>query len=282
MAASIVAMEHAHSVEDLEIDLLLEGVFQRFGHDFRGYRRAPLRHKLHRLMQRDGLKTVSGLQERVMHDDSAGDALLRALGTRPAGLFDDPEHFLRLRETLGPWMRSCPSPKVWIAECASAEEACAVAILLAEERVYSRTRIFATVANEAVLKEASRGSFPVDRLSEYEENYRRSGGKGALTDYCIEDNGRMFFTPELLCNITWAQYNLATDASFNEFELIVCRGTLTDFGPALRRKALQLFHESLSLFGMLSLDEKSELDERPFSAHFKTVCAQSGLYRRVA
>lgn len=217
-----------------------------------------------------------------MHDESASDALLRALGGRPSGLFDEPEHFLALRETLGPWMRSCPSPKVWIAECASAEEVCALAILLIEEQVYSKTRIFATVANEAVLKEASRGSFPIDRLSEYEENYRRSGGSRALADYCIEDNGRMFFAPDVLCNITWAQYNLATDASFNEFELIVCRNTLADFGPALRRRALQLFHESLSLFGMLSVDEQSGLDDPPFSAHFKAVCAQSGLYRRIA
>jgi chemotaxis protein methyltransferase CheR len=273
-------MEQAHSVEDLEIDLLLEGVFQRFGHDFRGYRRVPLRQKLHGLMQSGGLKTVSGLQERVMHEESAADALLRALGARPAGLFDDPEHILALRKHLGPWMRSCPSPKVWIAECASAEEACTLAILLAEEEVYRKTRIFATVANETVLKEARRGGFAPDRLSEYEENYRRSGGRRTLADYCVEDNGRMFFLPELLRNITWAQYNLATDASFNEFELIVCRRTLPEFGPALRRRALHLFHESLSRFGMLSIDEKSELDDSPFAAHFKTVCAESGLYRR--
>jgi chemotaxis protein methyltransferase CheR len=275
-------MERMQAVEDLEIDLLLEGVFRRFGYDFRDYQREPLRRKLHQLMQSDGLKTVSALQERVMHDAAASDALLRALSVRPAGLFDDPAHFLALRDALGPWLRSCPSPKVWIAECGSMEEASALAILLAEEEIYSKTRIFATVANEDLLQDAAKGGFAPDRFSEYEENYRRSGGRKALADYCVEDNGRMFFRPELLSHITWAQYNLATDASFNEFELIVCRKTLGDFGPALRRRALQLFRDSLPLFGILSVDEKSELDDPAFAGDFRVICGENGLYRRIA
>jgi chemotaxis protein methyltransferase CheR len=275
-------MDRMLAVEELEIDLLLEGVFQRFGYDFRGYQRGPLRSKLHQLMQSGGLKTVSALQERVMHDEAASDAFLRALSVRPAGLFDDPEHCLALRLALGPWLRSCPSPKVWIAECGSVEEAGTLAILLAEEDLYSKTRIFATLANEALLRDARKGSFALDRFSEYQENYRRSGGRHRLADYCVEDNGRMYFRTGVLANVTWAQYNLATDASFNEFELIVCRSALGDFGSALRRRALQLFHESLPLFGMLSVDEKSALEDAAFAGRFKAICAESGLYRRIA
>jgi chemotaxis protein methyltransferase CheR len=275
-------MERLQALEELEIDLLLEGIFQRFGYDFRGYQREPLKGKLYRLMQSDGLKTVSALQDRVMHDDAACDALLCALSPPPAALFDDPGHFLALRNALGPWFRSCPSPKVWIAECSSTEEAGTLAILLAEEQLYGKTRIFATLANETLLRGARRASFALERFGEYEENYRRSGGKKSLAEYCVEDNGRMFFRPEVLSNVTWAQYNLATDASFNEFELIVCRRTLGDFGPALRRRALQLFRESLPLFGMLSVDEKMAFDDAAFTGQFKTVCAENGLYRRIA
>jgi chemotaxis protein methyltransferase CheR len=283
MAASIEEgpMDRMRAIEELEIDLLLEGVFQRFGYDFRGYQREPLRRKLYRLMESRGLKTVSSLQDRVMHDDDVSGALLRALSVRPAGLFDDPGHFLAMRDALGPWLRSCPAPKVWIAECASMEEASTIAILLAEERLHGKTRIFATLANEALLGDASKGSVAVDHFPEYEENYRRSGGRQSLAQYWIEDQGRMYLRPDLLAGITWAHYNLATDASFNEFELIVCRRTLCDFGPALRRRVLQLFRESLPLFGMLSLDEKTELDEAVFAGQFKAVRADSGLYRRI-
>jgi chemotaxis protein methyltransferase CheR len=277
-----VSLINDQSVEELEIDLLLEGVFQRFGHDFRGYQRKPLRHKLHKLMQSGGLATVSSLQDRVMHDAAAGDALLRALSVSPAGMFEDPEHFRALRELVGPWLRSCPSPKVWIAECASAAEAATVAILLAEERLYDRTRIFATVANESVLQEARSASLAPGKLDEYEKNYRRSGGRKALSDYFVERNGCAVLLPEVLANVTWAQYNLATDASFNEFELIICRRTLDNFGAALRRRTLQLFYDSMALFGMLSVDVKNELDAVPFANRFKTICPESGLYRRIA
>jgi chemotaxis protein methyltransferase CheR len=284
MAASVVIRPEAdgRSVEDLEIDLLLEGVFQRFGHDFRGYRRGPLAQKLRQLMHGLGLRTILSLLDRVVHDEAVAEALLHTLCTPPAGLFDDPERYLALREAVGPWLRSSPSPKVWIAECASVEEAGSLAILLAEEQLYSKTRIFATVANEAVLHEARKGGFAVDRMTEYEENYRRSGGRGNLADYCVEEGDRMVFAPGVLKNITWAQYNLATDASFNEFELILCYRALPDFGPALRRRALQLFHESMPLFGLLGIDEKSGYDDTRFMSNFRALDARCGLFRRIA
>ena len=276
------AMTAAQAVEDLEIDLLLEGVFQYSGYDFRGYQREPLRHKLHGLMQADGMPSVSALQDRVLHDIGAFETLLRVLSGQPAPLFDNPGHFRALRDSLGPWLRSCPSPKIWIADCLSAEEACSLAILLKEENLYDRTRIFATVPNESLLEEASGGSFPLDRMVEYEENYRRSGGQGSLASYCIESGGQAIFIPELRRNITWAHYNLTTDASFNEFELIVCHRRLGDFGVALRRRALQLFHESLPLFGMLSVDATTDLSVTPFDSRYKPICAEQGLYRRMA
>jgi chemotaxis protein methyltransferase CheR len=284
MAASVVIRPEpdGQSVEDLEIDLLLEGVFQRFGHDFRGYRRAPLAQKLRQLTQRLGLRTILSLLDRVVHDEAVAEALLRSLCTRPAGMFDDPEHYLALREAVGPWLRSSPSPKVWIAECASVEEAGSLAILLAEEQLYSKTRIFATVASEVALRDARQGGFAPERMAEYEENYRRGGGKATLAEYCVEEGGRMYFAPGVLKNVTWAQYNLATDASFNEFELILCHRALADFGPALRRRALQLFHESMPLFGLLGIDEKSGYDDTRFMSNFRALNLRCGLFRRIA
>jgi len=132
-----------------------------------------------------------------------------------------------------------------------------------------------------VLQEASSGGFALERLPEYEENYRRSGGRASLADYCLPREGRAVFAPSLRANITWAQYNLTTDASFNEFELIICRRRLADFGAPLRQRTLQLFHESLPLFGMLSVDQPEDLSTAPFSGRYKPVSAEQGLYRRI-
>ena len=270
------------SIEDLEIDLLLEGVYRRFGQDFRGYRRDSVKHRLHALMRGAGLKTVSALQERVMHDAAASKLLLRAMSIQPTGLFDDPAYFQALREVMVPWLRSCPSSRIWVAECVSPEDVCALAILLAEEGLYDKTQIFATAANESLLDEAKAGKFALDRWPEYAENYRKCGGRADFDDYCHEAHGKAEFSAELRANVTWAQYSLATDASFNEFQLIVCRNALSEFGTALHRRTLQLFYDSMPLFGILSVDNDEGLNAAPFVSRYKAIAEEQGLYRRVA
>ncbi len=270
------------SVEELEMDLLLEGVFRRFGHDFRGYRRPVLQRKLHAAMRQLGVKTVSGLLERVMHDGFAAQIVLRELSAHPAGLLDDAAYLRALREALVPLLRSCPAPRIWIAECLRAEDACVLSALLEEERLLDRTQIFATVGNESFLQEASSGRFALDRLARYAENYREGGGKADLREYCREEDGCAVFGDRLRGTITWAQYSLATNASFNEFQLIVCRYALTDFGTVLRHRALQLFYDSMPLNGVLSVDPDAGVEAAPFVSRYKAIMPEQGLYRRVA
>jgi chemotaxis protein methyltransferase CheR len=270
-----------HAIEDLEIELLLEGVFRRYGHDFRGYRRAPLKGRLQAFMRECGLSTISALQERVLRNAAAAQALLRAVSTRPAALFDDAEYCELLRAAMIPWLRSCPSPRIWVAECVTPEEVYGLAILLAEEGLLERTQIFATAENEALLNEARDGSFALDRLPGYEHNYRCVGGRRAFSDYCTQRGGQVVFSAQLGAGITWAQYSLASDASFNEFQLIVCRQAMKDFGSRLYRRALQLFHDSMPVYGLLSVDRKEGLETAPFASCYKALSMERGLYRRV-
>lgn len=269
------------TLENLEIALLLEAIFQRFGDDFRGHQKDVIRRKIRSFMYAHDIATVSALQNRVLHDSTYIDALLRALDARPSGLFDHPEHILNLRKVLVPWLRSCPAPKVWIAECAAAEDVYSLAILLAEEGLHNKTRIFATGANAALLAEAREGRFPLDKLEEYEENYLLAGGTQSLANYYDVVDGVGVFDRELDKNITWAQYNLRTDASFNEFELIVCRGGLGDYASRLRRRALQLFYDSLPTFGMLSIPGADYAEVAPFVSGYKVLSPTHGLFQRV-
>jgi chemotaxis protein methyltransferase CheR len=283
MVASVIAMqmEEIQAIEELEIELLLEGVYRRFGHDFRGYRRESLKHKLHALMQSKGIRTVSALQEHILHQPEACNALLHALTARQVSLFDNPEYCNLLRHTLGVWLRSCPAPKIWLAECGSAEEIYSLAILLSEEQLYEKTQIYATSANEVLLHEAKSGIFDIERFARFEDHYRRSGGGRMLTDYVHESDNQLAVAEHMRSNITWAQYSLAANSSFNEFELIVCRNALAEFGKPLRQRTLQLFHESLSLFGILSIDGADGLEYGTFAPRYKPISRDQGLYRRV-
>ncbi|HEX8610815.1 MAG TPA: CheR family methyltransferase [Telluria sp.] len=267
--------------DKLEIDLLLEGVFQRYGFDFRAYDRPRLNQRVRGLMAERALATVSLLQDRVLHDAAAASALLRALSVRPALLFDDPEQVRQTREVLGACLRASAVPKVWLAECAHAEEAWSLAILLAEQQMHHRTEIFATVANEELLAEAMEASIPLERMAQYQENYLKSGGTADLSDFFEVRGERAVLLPALRSRITWAQYNLVTDASFNEFQLIVCRRALADFGPLLRQRVLRLFHDSLALFGVLGIDRELAPGDT-LAASYRPVFAHQAWYKRVA
>jgi chemotaxis protein methyltransferase CheR len=243
-------------VEALELELLLEAVVQRFGFDFRTHDRGALQRKLYGLLTRRGLSTLSQLQDRVLHDPDASSALLRSLGVPPATMFDDPQEAMQLLAVAEQCLPGAPLPKVWLADCAGAEQAWTVAVLLAERQLLWRTEIHATVPTDELLHEAQRAAIPVDRMDEYQRCYERAGGSGRLSEYFQLEEGRMVPVPQLRNRITWAQYNLVTDASFNEFQLIVCRRALPDFGPLLRQRVLHLFDNSLALFGAMGIDRE--------------------------
>ena len=269
------------ATEELEIELLLEALFQRYGFDYRDYDRQAIRRRLYGLMRARGLATVSSLQDRVLHEPGTSDALLRALAVPPATLFDDPEQARQLRIVLASCLRASAVPKIWMAECGGAEEAWSLAIMLAEEQLHTRTEIYATAANEQVLGEARNAAIPLERMERCKQNYRASGGTGNLDDYFEIEDGHAVLAPNLRSRISWAQYNLVTDASFNEFQLIVCHRALPDFGPVLRRRVLRLFHESLSRFGVLGIDREFDQGDA-FGANYQAVFAHQGWYKRVA
>jgi chemotaxis protein methyltransferase CheR len=273
-------METSQNLENLEIKLLLEAIYQRFGDDFRNYQRDLIRDKLRGFMDAHAIASVSALQDRILHEAGYFDALLRVLDARPAELFDHPRQMLALRKILVPWLRSCPAPQVWISGCTLAEDVYAIPILLMEENLYHRTRIFVTGANASLLDEAVQGRVAPERLAQYQDNYLRAGGKGSLAQYYKKNKGMAVLRAELRTNITWAQYNVGTDASFNEFELVVCRGGLKDYASALRQRVLQLFYDSMPRFGLLSLVDADYSALMPFIANYQAVSPKLGFYRK--
>jgi chemotaxis protein methyltransferase CheR len=268
------------AIEELETELLLEALFQRFGHDFRAYDRPALRHRLGEAMRTHGASTLSGLQEKVLHEPATASALLRMLAPRPAALFDNPGHTQRLRTVLAPSLRAWPLPRVWIAECAGVGEAWTLAVVLAEEGVLGKLDIHATLANEELVADMHDAWLPVADLDAAQTRYAASGGHAALSTYFEVHDGRARLQPQLRRRITWSQYSLVTDASFNEFQAILCSSALSDFGPVLRQRVLRLFHDSLARFGVLSLDRPLAVSD----AHAGTYQAIEGdrpWYKRV-
>jgi chemotaxis protein methyltransferase CheR len=275
-------LEHGNSDrESLEIELLLEAIYRHYGYDFREYAAASLKRRVHNLLRFESLATISGLQERILHDPECLGRFLTALSVNVTAVFRDPEFFLTFRQKIVPILRTYPFLRIWHAGCSTGEEVYSMAILLQEEGLYDKCRIYATDMDEAVLKRAREGIFPLEAMKPYAGNYRKAGGTGALADYYTGAYGHALFRPSLRDNIVFSQHNLAMDSSFNEFHVILCRNVMIYFTKRLQERVHTLFYESLSPFGILGLGSKESLQFTPHERDFEQLEPGIRLFRRI-
>jgi len=268
-------------LEQIEIELLLEGIYQHYGFDFRSYAYASIRRRLWKRIEAEGLSTISGLQDQVLHNPPMMEKLLLDLSINVTSMFRDPGFYRVFREQVIPTLRTYPFIRVWHAGCATGEEVYSMAILLEEESLYERSRIYATDINEVVLQKAKSGIFPLERMQEYTENYIAAGGKRAFSDYYTAKYGGALFSPGLTKNVVFSQHNLVTDRSFSEFNVILCRNVLIYFDKTLQSRVLTLFYDSLAMFGILALGSKESLRFSPYEECYEQINGPEKIYRKV-
>jgi len=275
------APEESGTVERVEIELLLEGIHRLYGFDFRAYAYSSLRRRLWHRVYAEGLKTISALQERVFHDSACMERLMLALSINVTAMFRDPGFFLALRSHVVPLLRTYPFIRVWCAGCSTGEEVYSIAILLREEGLYERTRIYATDVNELVLQHAKRAIFPLAKMQEYTANYQRAGGTRSFSEYYTAKYDGALFDPSLVENVLFSQHNLVTDRSFSEFNLILCRNVMIYFDRSLQNRVLSLFHQSLVTFGVLALGRKETLRFTDHESAFDSLVQNERIYRKL-
>src|SRR6187402_2583198 len=246
-------------LERLEMELLLTAIFRHHGFDFRRYAPASLYRRIRKHMESSRVRTISGLTELVLHDPTALQRLLHDLSVNVTAMFRDPSFFAEFRQSVVPLLRTYPTVRIWHAGCSTGEEVYAMAILLEEEGLYDRCRIYATDMDSTVLDHARQGIFPLARMKEYTSNYFLGGGKRSLSDYYIAKYDGALFAPRLARNVLFTQHNLAMDRGFSEFNVIVCRNVLIYFDRSLKDHALGLFAESFAKLGVLCLGKKESL-----------------------
>jgi chemotaxis protein methyltransferase CheR len=268
-------------VDEIELALLLEGVYRRYGFDFREYAPASLRRRVWRRVEAEGLSTISALQDRLLHDPACMERLLLDLSINVTAMFRDPGFYLAFRRQVVPLLRTYPFTRIWVAGCSTGEEVYSLAILLQEEGVYERTRIYATDINESVLDRARSGVFPLEKMREYTQNYIAAGGARAFSEYYLAKYDGAQFQRALVDNVVFAQHNLVSDRSFNEFNVIVCRNVMIYFDRALQDRVHRLFYDSLVMFGVLVLGAKESMRFSPYASCYEELDAAERLYKKV-
>jgi chemotaxis protein methyltransferase CheR len=268
-------------LEALEIRLLTEGIYEHYGFDFRDYSMPSLKRRVWKRIYAEGLSTISGLQEKVLHEPASMERLLLDLSINTTAMFRDPTFYLTFREKVVPNLRTYPFVRIWHAGCSTGEEVYSMAILLQEEGLYDRCRIYATDINEAVLQRAKEGIFPLNTMQENTSNYIAAGGKGTFSEYYTARYDYAIFRPALRENVVFAQHNLVTDASFNVFNVIFCRNVLIYFNNVLQDRVQKLFLDSMEMFGILGLGKKETINYTSVADSYEVIDAEERLYRRV-
>lgn len=269
-------------IETIEIELLLEAVYRRYGHDFRRYARASIERRIRHYRDASGCERISELLPRLLHDEDCFADFLAHFSIPVTELFRDPAVYLALRRKVLPVLATYPFLKIWHAGCATGEEVYSLAILLEEEGLLERATLYATDFNDAALERARRGVYPVEPMREASRSYQAAGGTGSLTDYYHADYEAVIMDRRLARRITFANHNLVTDSVFTEAHLILCRNVLIYFNRDLQDRVLGLFGDSLVRGGFLCLGSKEGIDLSPHRDLFEPVDAKARIYKKRA
>jgi chemotaxis protein methyltransferase CheR len=279
---SIVTHSKIDQIEELEIDLLLEALKRQYGLGLQEYSRISLSRRIWNFVRSENLNSVSGLQERILHDNTCLERFLRSVSVNVSAFFRDPGFFLVFRTKVVPRLRTYPFVRIWQAGCGTGEEVYSMAILMLEEGLYDRCRIYGTDFNETFLRTAKAGVYSLEVMRQYADNYAKVGGTRSFSDYYTSWHDSAVLRPSLRNNIIFSQHNLVTDSSFNEFNVILCRNVMIYFNHSLQERVHRLLYHSLVNFGVLGLGNSESMKFTPYEKQYEELDGKEKLYRRTA
>ncbi|SCY19103.1 CheR family methyltransferase [Desulfoluna spongiiphila] len=266
--------------ERLEIQLLLEAIYRKYGYDFRSYAFTHTKRRLEHRRAIENLDNFSEMQHRVIHDEGFFNTLLLDLSINVTEMFRDPWFYKRVREVVFPHLRTYPFAKIWHAGCSAGQEVYSMCILLEEEGMDDRVQVYATDFNELILQRAKEGIYPMDLVREYTANYQKAGGDCSFSDYYTADYDNVIMKRSLKENVLFSSHNLVTDGVFGEMNLIFCRNVLIYFNRELQNRVLNLFYDSLCPGGFLCLGSKESIRFSSVADQFEVVSEREKIYRK--
>ncbi len=278
-----MSVYNKNSIEnlDIELSLLLQAVHLKYGYNFSNYSKAHLKRRILHRLNLSGLQTISELQNKILWDKTFYKTFLQDLSINVTEMFRDPQFYLNFRLKVIPELSTYAHIKVWHAGCSTGEEVYSLAIMLQEEGILHKTRIYATDFNKQVLKTAKQGIYDRKEMDLYSNNYLESGGKGQLSDYYTSKYGLVLLDQALAKNIVFADHNLVTDGIFAEVHLVFCRNVLIYFDKTLQSHVLGLFTKSLTKRGFLCLGTKESLQFSKVENEYEIVDKACKIYKKI-
>ncbi len=265
---------------NIELNLLLDAVYQKYGYDFRDYSKAHVKRRILHRIKIAGYNNISELIPRILYDQKFFHVLLGDLSINVTEMFRDPHFYIAIKQHIIPILKTYPFIKIWHAGCSTGEEVYSMAILFKEEGIYDRTQIYATDFNSKVLKIAKEGIYKQELIEDYSKNYKKAGGSASFSDYFSSKYESAIISRSLKENIVFSDHNLVTDQVFGEMNMIVCRNTMIYFTKKLQNRVVDLFYNSLIPGGILCLGTKESLRFSSQQDNFDEITIKEKIYKK--
>lgn len=277
-----IVSRDSSEITDIEIDLLLEAIYRRYGYDFRNYSRTSIERRLTQFLMDKKCSTYSEITGRILRDITFFHELVSYFSISVTALFRDPFFYTALHDKVLPFLRTWPHFKIWHAGCATGEEAYSMAILLTDAKIIKRATIYATDISQSALETAKTGIYNLNTIKQGSINYLEAGCINSLSDYYQALYGAALLNTNLKNRITFSRHNLVIDKSFGEMQMIICRNVLIYFNQTLQNQVLELFWESLEFGGFLCLGDKETLWFSSVADKFSIVDEKAKIYKKIA
>lgn len=277
----VMVEEESRDVERVELDLLLEAIWQLYAYDFRQYARSSMLRRVRHRMKVSGMSHISEMIPRVMHDPAFFNAFLEDMSKTVTEMFRDPGFCCEVRKKVAPILAQERSLKIWHAGCATGEEVYSMAIILEEEGLLDRASIFGTDYNYQALASAEEGVYPLSSLSKIQENYKAAGGVAHLSKYLNIEDDCLTVSPRLKKHVKFSYHNLISDAPLQDIDILVCRNVLIYFERPLQERVIENLWRGLKTMGYLCLGAKESLDASSLRGRFGNVSYNHKIFRKI-
>lgn len=268
-------------INQIEIKLLLEAIYLKFGYDFRNYTKQHIKRRMERRVKLDELDSISQITEKVLYDENYfKEVILQDLSVNTTEMFRHPLFYKTLREKVIPILKSYPSINIWNAGCSSGEEVLSTAILFYEEGLLDKTQIYATDFNEKIIEKAKKRIYPIEKVKKWTKNYQKSGGKKSFAEYYVAKYESIIFDERLLDNVTFLEHNLINDHNFITAHLIICRNVFIYFDKGLQDDVLDLFSDSLVSGGFLGIGSKESIQFSRSKNRFSEITSNVKIFQK--
>jgi len=247
------------------------------GHDFRHYKRATVLRRSERRLQVRGVTSLPAYCMLLEKEQGEFKALLQDMLIGVTNFFRDRDAFDALERDVVPLLFKDKLPaeqvRVWVAACASGQEAYSMTMLLADQAAQlakpAEIQVFASDIDEQAIATARAGVYPAAIVMDVPA--------ARMRQFFTKEEDRYRIRKAVRDRILFASHNLLRDPPFSKLDMISCRNLLIYLNREVQLRVMEMFHSALKPDGFLFLGSSESADAA--SEYFVPFDKKNRIYR---